>query len=207
MQLIVKGGGFAGFWYNYGALCALSNEELERFDNIYTASAGTLAMVIRIADISLVDLMRITESIKRDLEKDDNDDGKGKTRKLGDIVEDFLLKVLPDDIHERMNKLCNIQIMTTTIWGAEYLHRWSSKEDVIECAKASCYLPYLSGNTCFYKGKYMDGCIGSILSLMGMRCFGNIKCIDYRIRSLWEVIYPIDKSSALELFDMGFESI
>lgn len=205
MQLIVKGVGFAGFWYNYGALCALSNEELERFDNIYTISAGTLSVIVRMSDISLEDLMRITDSIKRELE--DNYKHNSKTRKLGDIVEDFLLKVLPDDIDERMNKLCNIQITTTTIKGTEYLHRWSSKEDVIECAKMSCYLPYLSGDTCFYKGKYMDGCIGSFLSLMGMRCFGNIKCIDYRIRSLWDVIYPIDKSSALELFDLGFESI
>lgn len=205
MQLIVKGGGFAGFWYNYGALCALSNDELERFDNIYTISAGTLSVIVRMSDISLEDLMRITESIKRDLE--DNYKHNGKTQKLGDVVEDFLTKVLPDDIHERMNKLCNIQITTTTIWGTEYLHRWSSKEDVIECAKMSCYIPFLSGNTCCYKGKYMDGCIGSILSLMGMECFGNTKCIEYRMRSLWEVVYPIEKSTALELFDLGFESI
>lgn len=205
MQLIVKGGGFAGFWYNYGALCALSNDELERFDNIYSMSAGTLSVIVRVSDISLSDLMRITESIKRELEEDNKE--KDKKMKLGEVVEEFLYKILPDDIHERMNKLCNIQITTTTIWGTEYLHRWRSKEDVIECAKMSCYIPFLSGNTCCYKGKYMDGCIGSILSLMGMRCFGNTKCIDYKISSIWGVIYPIEKSTALELFNMGFESI
>lgn len=205
MQLIVKGGGFAGFWYNYGALCALSNEDLERFDNIYTMSSGTLAMMIRLADISLIDLMRIAESIMRELE--DVDVGKRKTRKLGEVVEAFLTKVLPEDIHEKVNKLCNIQIMTTTLYGTEYLHRWSSKEDVIECAKMSCYLPYLSGDTCFYKGKYMDGCIGGNLSTMTMRCFGNARWINYKIRSLSEVFYPIDKSTAIELFDLGFESI
>lgn len=202
MQLIVKGGGFAGFWYNYGALCALSNEELERFDNIYTMSSGTLAIAIRLSGKSLIDIIQITDSIKRELEEEED-----KSRKLGEIVEEFLVKVLPDDIHENINKLCNVQMMTTTVWGTEYLHRWSSKEDVIECVKMSCYIPYVSGDTCMYKGKYMDGCIGGNLSTMTMRCFGKAKWINYKIRSLGEVFYPIDKSTAIELFDLGFESI
>lgn len=205
MHLLIEGGGFSGFWYNYGSLSRLSFDELYGFDTIYAYSSGSLALVLRYASIPLSEIIECVKRIKREMDieimKRDS-----KRTTLSEIIYSMLDELLQDDIHIKLNKSGNINILTSTCWGSEYITHWVSKKDVIDSVIKSSYVPYISGDTFLYKHKYMDGCIMSFLSLFGLRYFGNTKIISTNTGIL-EQINQVNLSRALELYDEGFKDV
>ena len=198
MHLVIKGGGFSGFWYNYGSLSVLSEDELSTFDTIYTYSAGALALVLRYANVPLSKIIELVKRIKREMQTSSY----SKQIYYEHIVYSLLNELLGETIHIQMSKNGNINIITSTIWGCEYINHWTSKMDVIESVIKSSYIPYVSGNRLLYQNKYFDGCIMSFLSLFGLIYFGNTKVISTK-GSILSGISIIDLPVAMELYEDG----
>ena len=96
MKLLVSGGGFQAFWYNYGALHSRINN-LYLYDTIYTYSSGAIATVVKVADIEIEKLITICLDIK------DKIKSSMCSLNLTNILIEFLEKVLPENIHELMS--------------------------------------------------------------------------------------------------------
>ena len=201
MHLVIEGGGFSGFWYNYGSLSRMSINEIERFDTIYAYSSGALALILRYANIPLPKLIEVVKRVKRETEVMRTS---SKRKPYGDIVYSLLDELLEDTIHIQLNKSSDINIITSTLWGSEYINHWTSKKHVIESVIKSSYIPYISGSTFLYQNKYFDGCLSAFLSLFGLKYFGNTKVISMKI-GLLDGISMIDLSRAMELYEDGFK--
>ena len=192
MKLLVTGGGFQAFWYNYGALHSRLNN-LSLYDTIYTFSSGAIATVIKIADIRFEKLISICLHIK------DKFKGSICSINLTNILREFLEEILPENIHELMS-IYPIHIVYSSVLFQTYdITSWNSKKDVIDCIVKSCYIPILSGSFSYY----LDGTFSLYMWYARMYPSISVKVISNISSNPLHFICPITKEHALEYYKKG----
>lgn len=197
MNLIICGGGFQAFWYNYGRLES-KKLDLKDFQNIIAYSSGAIALILHLSQVPLRNLIDVCLNIK---------DTYSNTAYLTDIVRIFLNEILPENIHDILNSHANIRIaITTKRFRTEYKTEWENKRDVIEDIVASSYLPFISGRSFAYKNQYIDGSFS--LDLWRRYIFQcNDVYINYVSCNLLHICRPITEKQALIYYKHGLNSL
>lgn len=138
---LIKGGGFASMWYNLGFLKRMNVDPMDTF---YCYSAGTISMVLHLSGLPVDDILDVCEKIDNRV-------------KFNVMLTELFQICLPEDIHVRLNLGNYIFVLGKRWFQSEEKTKWTSKEDVIDSVLKSCYIPFLSGSSIFYKDQYIDG--------------------------------------------------
>lgn len=184
MKLLIKGGGYSGFWYNYGYLKYMS---LQNYESISAYSSGALALVIHLAQHDLETVIHICLELYNKYS-------------LNDTVFHLLSRLLPENIHIIMNDY-NINIIATESFLKTKMYAsFTSKTDVIHSVMGSCFIPFISGLslTC-NETKTYDG----TFHLYDTTPYDEIiHCNCYDIRYIF---FPMKKEHAMEYYSKGIK--
>ncbi len=141
MKILIEGGGFPAFWYNYGYAYKLLHKKKKKF-MLVGYSAGALVSTILIFDeIKLDDIIEITNNIlivysNRNL----------RFGFLGRIIRSMFKKLLPEDANIRANNKMGIILCDPNNDNkCKLVTQWNSKEELIQCLISSCYIPFFTG--------------------------------------------------------------
>ena len=141
MKILIEGGGFPAFWYNYGYAYKLLNN-IKKYNMLVGYSAGALVSTILIFDeIKMDDIIEITNNIFTAYSN--RNIGFGF---LGRIIRNMFKKILPEDANIRAsNKLGIILCDPNNDNKCKLVTQWNSKEELIQCLISSCYIPFFTG--------------------------------------------------------------
>ena len=146
MKILIEGGGFPAFWYNYGYGYKLLKNIKTKTDcssNMLVGySAGALVSAILIFDeIEIDDVIKISTNILNDYSN--RNIGLGF---LGRIITNMFNEILPNDAHIKSNnKLGIILCDPNNDNKCKLVSQWTSKEELIQCLVSSCYIPFFTG--------------------------------------------------------------
>ena len=146
MKILIEGGGFPAFWYNYGygykLLKNIKTETDYRPNMLVGYSAGALVSTILIFDeIEIDDVIQITNNIFNDY----------SNRIIGfgfleRTITNMFNEILPNDAHIRTNNKLGIILCDPNNDNKCRLEtEWTSKEELIQCLVSSCYIPFFTG--------------------------------------------------------------
>jgi hypothetical protein len=95
--------------------------------------------------------------------------GKSSRGRLGRLLKQELVRVLPEDAHERLNAWeGGVRIGVTLLLPAPtavYIDKFKSKEDVVEVLSASCHIPFWCSNWPFTRCRGTLGADGYVLEI------------------------------------------
>ena len=132
-KLLIEGGGFPAFWYSFGYSKQFFRKITPRFVAGY--SAGSLvAVLMLISDVtthSIMELFYQTSSCCN-------------ICFLEPLIRNTMDIFLPRDIHQIANGRLGIVLSATNNNNkCKMVIHWESKEELIDCLVASCYIPFL----------------------------------------------------------------
>ena len=137
------GCGFLGIYHVGVSACLLDHAPHLLENNVIGASAGAMMAAAMVGEVPLPDMTRAILNVAE------------RARavapivlssefKLDEALNDNLQKILPDDIHLRVNDRVYVA-MTTLINGKQLMvNEFSSKTDLISALRASSYVPFLA---------------------------------------------------------------
>ncbi|KAM9808081.1 patatin-like phospholipase domain-containing protein 2 [Neosynchiropus ocellatus] len=166
------GCGFMGIYYVGASSCILERfpRLIQSAYRLYGASAGALTAAVLCAGLPLekccADLMFMArEARKHKLGP------LHPTYKLMQIVQDSMLKSLPDDAHVRVSgKLC-VSLTRVSDGKNVLVSEFESREDLIQALICSCFVPLYCGVIPpTYRGvHYVDGAVSDNLPRCGLK--------------------------------------
>tara|TARA_B000000477_G_scaffold119256_1_gene119535 strand:- start:118 stop:819 length:702 start_codon:yes stop_codon:yes gene_type:complete len=132
-KLLIEGGGFPAFWYSFGYGKQMMRQITPTFIAGY--SAGSLvAVLLLLPDCNTHQIMELFY----------NTAGCCNICALEPLIRSTMSTSLPNNIHEIANgKLGIILCETNNNRKCKMVIHWESKEEVIDCLVASCYIPLL----------------------------------------------------------------
>ncbi|KAM8861688.1 patatin-like phospholipase domain-containing protein 2 [Synchiropus picturatus] len=166
------GCGFMGIYYVGASSCILERfpRLIQSAYRLYGASAGALTAAVLCAGISLEkccgDLMFMAREARRHKLGPLH-----PTYKLMRIVQDSMLKSLPDDAHVRVSgKLC-VSLTRVSDGKNVLVSEFESREDLIQALICSCFVPLYCGVIPpTYRGvHYVDGAVSDNLPRCGLK--------------------------------------
>lgn len=182
MTYMITGGGFASMWYNLGVLKRMDSTAVST-DTFYCYSAGTISMVLHLSSLHIDDILDVCDQI----------DNKAK---FNIMLTELFQTCLPEDIHERLNAGNYIFVLGKPWFRSEERTRWSSKEDVIDSVLKSCYIPFLSGSSIFYKDQYIDGSL-TYAVIYRIPRIKNLVIIERDHTPLLDMVIPFSREKAI----------
>ncbi|XP_053742328.1 patatin-like phospholipase domain-containing protein 2 [Synchiropus splendidus] len=166
------GCGFMGIYYVGASSCILERfpRLIQSAYKLYGASAGALTAAVLCAGISLEkccgDLMFMAREARRHKLGPLH-----PTYKLMQIVQDSILKSLPDDAHVRVSgKLC-VSLTRVSDGKNVLVSEFENREDLIQALICSCFVPLYCGVIPpTYRGvHYVDGAVSDNLPRCGQK--------------------------------------
>jgi len=129
--VLLRGGGFPAFWYNYGYGCAIYNQ----VSCFVGYSAGALcATILTFPDLAMQNVLDEALRLRSDV----------RLGHLDYVITKFLDQLLPEDAHTQANgKLGIILCRPCNMMKAEVVSHWSSRRELIACVVASSFCPGL----------------------------------------------------------------
>jgi hypothetical protein len=152
------GGGIL-FWWQAGAISAIREQCNVDHANFVGASAGSLTAVLAANGVSMDDAFdhAITLSKRRQL----FERPLGLAGVWGDVVEEWLHDLLPSDAARRTNGRVGILMLRTLPYPRRVMRtHFSDRSDLIQCALASCHIPYFMNgrfSARYGGGRWIDG--------------------------------------------------
>lgn len=147
MKILIEGGGFPAFWYNYGygykLLKHIKNKNIDLTPTMFVGySAGALVSTILVFDkIEMDNIIKLTNEILNDYSN--RNIGFGF---LGRLIRYMFNNILPEDAHIiSKNKLGIILCDPKNDNKCKLVTNWNSKDDLINCLISSCYIPFFTG--------------------------------------------------------------
>ena len=185
---MLTGGGFASMWYNLGFLKRM-DLTANTTDTFYCYSAGTISMVLHLSGLPVDDILDVC-------------DGIDKKANFNIMLTELFQACLPEDIHERLNAGNYIFVLGKPWFRSEEKTRWSSKDDVIDSVLKSCYIPFLSGPSIFYKGQYIDGSLTYAIMFRIPR-IKDLVVIERDHTPLLDMVIPFSREKAVMYYVLG----
>ena len=138
-DIIISGGGFAGYYYA-GTFEIIKNLKMEnkiKINKIYATSAGVLAGIFYLCNISAIDWMNHYNCAK---ENNKND--------FHEIMIKTLKIYLPDNAHILCNGILNVILSKRTIFGFKKVifNNFNSFDELLLIATASTNVPFILSN-------------------------------------------------------------
>ena len=132
-KLLIEGGGFPAFWYSFGYSKQFLRKITPRFIAGY--SAGSLvAVLMLLSDIRNHIIMELFYETSRCC----------NICLLEPLIRNTMEIILPRDIHKIANGRLGIVLSATNNNNkCKMVIHWESKEELIDCLIASCYIPFL----------------------------------------------------------------
>tara|TARA_B110000259_G_C13968349_1_gene383655 strand:+ start:577 stop:1251 length:675 start_codon:yes stop_codon:yes gene_type:complete len=136
-KLLIEGGGFPAFWYSFGYGKQMMRQITPKFIAGY--SAGSLvAVLLLLPNSNTHGIMELFYNTARCC----------NLCALEPLIRSTMTECLPTNIHEiASGKLGIILCAANNDRQCKMVINWDSKEELIDCLVASCYIPFL-----------MDGC-------------------------------------------------
>uniref|UniRef100_A0A0A9W8S5 triacylglycerol lipase n=1 Tax=Lygus hesperus TaxID=30085 RepID=A0A0A9W8S5_LYGHE len=167
MNLSFAGCGFLGIYHVGVAVCLKKYAPHLLLNHISGASAGAIAACGLLCDIPIGDVVSDVLNLIRE----------ARLRTLGPFSPSFhvqevllegLSKVLPEDAHLRVNGKLHISLTRVYDGKNVIVSHFDSKEDLLECLLASCFVPIFSGfiPPKFHGERYIDGGFSNNLPLL-----------------------------------------
>lgn len=192
--LLCRGGGFPAFWYllGHGSIVYDATKIIEGY------SSGALAAIyIFFFDNNLERIIKVS--------LDSYDETKvGLYGLFGISLSDFIYKMLdnflPVDAHIQVEGRLGIIITSLKLHGT-IVRKWASRDDLIACVVASCFIPGVSDfSMCDPIYKSFDG--GFAMNLSDL-CHGK-RIIESTLETGYlEQLRPISKKRAREIYNIG----
>ena len=132
-KLLIEGGGFPAFWYSFGYSKQFMRKITPRLIAGY--SAGSLvAVLMLLSDVTTHSIMELFYETSQCC----------NICLLEPLIRNTMEIILPDDIHKIANgKLGIVLSATNNNNKCKMVIHWESKEELIDCLVASCYIPFL----------------------------------------------------------------
>ena len=190
--LLCKGGGFPAFWYTLGYGSVVYNDQ----KIIEGYSSGALAAtIILFFDNNLEEVIKVASE-----SYDETHIGLFGIC-LSDVIYKMLDKFLPIDAHIPVEGRLGIIISSLKMNGT-IVRKWASRDELIDCVIASCFIPCISDfvGICDPIYKSVDGGFSMNLSEL---CHGK-QFIESTIEtSYFGQLRRISKQRAIEIFNIG----
>ena len=151
-KLLIEGGGFPAFWYSFGYGKQMLRQITPKFIAGY--SAGSLvAVLLLVPDTNTHGIMELFYSTSRCC----------NICALEPLIRSTMSACLPNNIHDiASGKLGVILCATNNNHKCKMVIHWESKEELIDCLVASCYIPFLMNGCNTSDERY--GCRDAIFS-------------------------------------------
>jgi hypothetical protein len=151
MNLILDGGAFNGI-YMLGILYYLKEmekREIVKIEKISGVSVGSICAFIYMLD-KLHIMNDYFQKVRKRVKKDHH---------LGVVLSilDSIEQIVPENVCEMVNERLYISYYDTTTCRKITKSKYKTKREIIEAIKKSCYIPYLDGESLFYKNRFSDG--------------------------------------------------
>lgn len=135
MNLVFEGGGFPAFWYGLGYGMKFLENETPSFMAGYSAGA----LVATLLTCSNVDIETIVD-LYRDMPLGTRFGG------MANFVTTTMEKALPPDAHIYANGYVGVILCDPNNNSkCKMVSRWNSRNELIRCLVASCYIPCFTG--------------------------------------------------------------
>lgn len=136
-KLLIEGGGFPAFWYSFGYGKQLLRQITPKFIAGYS-SGSLVAVLLLLPNYNTHGIMELFYNTARCC----------NICALEPLIRSTMTECLPTNIHEIANgKLGIILCAVNNDRKCKMVINWDSKDELIDCLVASCYIPFL-----------MDGC-------------------------------------------------
>lgn len=147
MRVVFEGGGFPAFWYGLGyGLKMIENREMYILSG-YSAGALVAAILVccycdsnsnskSVNDLNLDFIVRLYGETQTS----------SRFGRMSGLVTTMMCKLLPSDAHKRANNRLGVILCDPNRDSkCRIVTNWDSRDELIQCLVASCYIPCFMG--------------------------------------------------------------
>lgn len=192
INIIMDGGAFSGSYILGGLyyIKEMENENRLRVNKLSGTSIGSLLCVLYKLD-NLDFCIKVYDKIREHFRIN------GNLFILNEILND-MEKLMKEDFFKSCNKKIYISYYNIETNTHIIKCKYDSNKDLCECLFKSCYIPFICGDTFFYKEKFIDG-LKPYLFKKGETLFMNL-CMDFKcINGMLNIKNEINNSERILL--------